>query len=158
MLNVKTITKFFTFLFSIFLFANFCFAEVRSLKNNTVNVRLGPSKTYPVKFVYKNKYFPVIIIDEHYNWRKIIDHENDSGWIHISQLSKIRTTITTKDNMIVFSSPSIYSSPKAKLEINQVLIIKQCDEQWCEIKNSKVKGWVQKKGLWRIKKDEIIPK
>ena len=29
-----------------------------SLKNNEVNVRVGPSKEYPIKFIYKKKYLP----------------------------------------------------------------------------------------------------
>ena len=62
--------KLLVIIFAIFL-TSCVFSEIRSLKNNKVNVRLGPSKTYPVKFIYKNKYLPVLIIDEHYNWRKI---------------------------------------------------------------------------------------
>ena len=105
----------FLFICSALIFiSNIALSEVRSLKNTKVNVRLGPSKNYPIKFVYEKKYLPVIIIDEHYNWRKIKDYDNDTGWIHISQLSKVKTTVTTKDNQIVHSSPSIYSKPKAK--------------------------------------------
>ena len=104
----------FLFICSAFIFiSNIAFSEVRSLKNTKVNVRLGPSKNYPIKFVYEKKYLPVIIIDEHYNWRKIRDYDNDTGWVHISQLSKIKTTVTTKDNQVVYSSPSIYSKAKS---------------------------------------------
>ena len=130
-------------------------AEIRSLKNPKVNVRLGPSKTYPIKFVYEKKYLPVVIIDEHYNWRKTKDYDNDTGWIHISQLSRTKTTVTTKNNEIIFSSPSHYSKPKAKLEIYQVLSIKKCNAMWCEVKNSKISGWIKKDHLWGIKKHEI---
>ena len=131
-------------------------AEIRSLKNNKVNVRLGPSKTYPVKFIYKNKYLPVLIIDEHYNWRKIKDYENDLGWIHISQLSRTRSTVTTKNNQVIFSSPTIFSKPKAKLEIYQVLIINECTKNWCKVKNSKINGWIKKNHLWGIQKMKLL--
>ena len=104
-------------IFAIFFLYHSSSAEIRSLKNNKVNVRLGPSKTYPVKFIYKNKYLPVMIIDEHYNWRKIKDYENDLGWVHISQLSRTRSTVTIKSNQVIFSSPTIFSRPKARLEI-----------------------------------------
>ena len=59
-----------------------------SLKNNKVNLRQGPSFEYPIKFIYKKKYLPVEILDESETWRKIRDFENNSGWIHISQVSK----------------------------------------------------------------------
>jgi len=146
----------FLFLCSTFiLISNITYSEVRSLKNTKVNVRLGPSKNYPIKFVYEQKYLPVVIIDEHYNWRKVKDYDNDTGWIHISQLSKIITTVTTKDNQVVYSSPSIYSKPKAKLEIYQVLTIKKCNLKWCEIKNAKINGWIKKEYLWAINEHKI---
>ena len=59
-----------------------------TLKNNEVNLRQGPSFEYPIKLIYKKKYLPVKILDKSETWRKIIDFENNSGWIHISQLSK----------------------------------------------------------------------
>ena len=59
-----------------------------SLRNDKVNLRLGPSFDYPIKIIYKKKYLPVLIKEESENFRKIQDHENNSGWIHISQLSK----------------------------------------------------------------------
>ena len=146
----------FLFICSALIFiSNIALSEVRSLKNTKVNVRLGPSKNYPIKFVYEKKYLPVIIIDEHYNWRKIRDYDNDTGWIHISQLSKVKTTVTTKDNQVVHTSPSIYSKPQAKLEIYQVLIIKKCNQIWCEIKNPKINGWVKKEHLWAINEHKI---
>ena len=150
--------KFYFFIILLVSFTFKSFAEIRSLKNNKVNVRLGPSKTYPVKFVYKKKYLPVLVLDEHYNWRKIKDYENDLGWIHISQLSRTRSTVTTKNNQVIFSSPTIFSKPKAKLEIYQVLIISECTKNWCKVKNSKINGWIKKNHLWGIQKDEIIKK
>ena len=99
-----------------------------------------------------------MIIDEHYNWRKIKDYENDLGWVHISQLSRTRSTVTTKNNQVIFSSPTIFSKPKAKLEIYQVLIINECTKNWCKVKNSKINGWIKKNYLWGIQKEEIIKK
>ena len=59
-----------------------------TLRNDKVNLRLGPSFDYPIKIIYKKKYLPVIVKDKSENFRKIQDHEKNSGWIHISQLTK----------------------------------------------------------------------
>jgi SH3-like domain-containing protein len=59
-----------------------------TLRNEKVNLRQGPSFEYRIKIFYKKKYLPVLIQDKSGNFRKIRDHENNSGWIHISQLSK----------------------------------------------------------------------
>ena len=60
----------------------------RTLRNDKVNLRQGPSFDYPIKILYKKKFLPVLILDSSDNFRKIRDHENNTGWIHISQLSK----------------------------------------------------------------------
>ena len=73
-----------------------------SLKNSEVNLRQGPSFEYPIKLVYKKKYLPVIIIDKSETWRKIKDYENNSGWIHISQLSKKKSAINIKNNSLLY--------------------------------------------------------
>ena len=61
-----------------------------SLKKNKVNVRYGPSLNFPVKYIYKKIDYPIMQIDKKENFRRIIDIKNNSGWIHVSQLKKIR--------------------------------------------------------------------
>ena len=65
-----------------------------TLRNDKVNLRQGPSFEYPVKIFYTKKFLPVLIQEESDNFRKVRDHENNSGWIHISQLSKKKAAIT----------------------------------------------------------------
>ena len=61
-----------------------------TLRNKKVNLRQGPSFDHPIKIFYKKKYLPVLIQDISGNFRKVRDHESNTGWIHISQLSKKR--------------------------------------------------------------------
>jgi len=79
-----------------------------TLRNEKVNLRQGPSFDYPVKIFYKKKYLPVIIQDSSNNFRKVRDHENNSGWIHISQLSKKKAAIVIEDELIMFSNSTVY--------------------------------------------------
>ena len=66
----------------------FCDEYFVTLRNNNTNLRQGPSFDYPIKIFYKKKYLPVLVLDNSDNFRKIKDHENNTGWIHVSQLSK----------------------------------------------------------------------
>ena len=79
-----------------------------TLKNNEVNLRLGPSFKYPIKLIYKKKFLPVIILDSSENWRKVKDYENNSGWIHVSQLSKKKSAINTEKNLLLYTKATIY--------------------------------------------------
>ena len=127
-----------------------------SLRNNKVNVRIAPSRTSPVKWVYEKKGMPVLIIDEYYNWRKIKDFENDNGWVHVSQLSKKRSVLFVEDNVLIFSSPTYFSKPLNRLSKLEVATITKCSLQWCKVKNNLFSGWVKKNSLWGINKNEIM--
>ena len=119
-----------------------------SLKNSEVNLRHGPSFEYPIKLIYKKKYLPVIILDKSETWRKISDFENNSGWIHISQLSKKKSAINIKNNSVLYKKPTIYSKPIAKLESGRLVLIKKCKVQWCKITSGSYGGWIFKSSLW----------
>ena len=119
-----------------------------SLKNNEVNLRQGPSFEYPIKLIYKKKYLPVLIIDKSETWRKISDFKNNSGWIHISQLSKKKSAINIKNNSVLYKKPTIYSKPIAKLEIGRLVLIKKCKMKWCKITSGNFNGWIYKNSLW----------
>lgn len=119
-----------------------------SLKNNEVNLRQGPSFEYPIKLIYKKKYLPVIILGKFESWRHIKDFENNSGWIHISQLSKKKSAINIKKNSILYKKSTIYSKPIAKLEIGRLILIKKCKLKWCKITTGGFKGWVFESSLW----------
>ncbi|MDC0059749.1 SH3 domain-containing protein [Pelagibacteraceae bacterium] len=119
-----------------------------SLKNDRVNLRQGPSFEYPVKLIYNKKYLPVIILDKSEAWREIKDFENNSGWIHISQLSKKKSAINIKNYAILYKNSTVYSLPIAKLEKGRLVIIKKCKPKWCKIKTADYKGWILKNYLW----------
>ena len=119
-----------------------------TLRNERVNLRQGPSFDYPVKIFYKKKYLPVIIQDKSSNFRKIRDHENNSGWIHISQLSKKRAAITKDANIMVFKKPTFFSKPQVLLDKGKLCLITKCKDDWCKIKVGKFSGWIKKENLW----------
>ena len=136
---------------SILFFESFSFSQDEyflTLRYNKVNLRQGPSREYPIKIFYKKKFLPVLIQDQSDNFRKIRDHENNSGWIHISQLSKKKAAIVIEDKLIVFNNPTIYSKPKVVLNKGRLCLITTCKTEWCKIKVDKYKGWVKKDSLW----------
>ena len=117
------------------------------LKNNKVHVRYGPNKSYPIKFIYKKKFLPVKIIDKKDNFRKIIDHKKNSGWIHRVMLKKSNSLIVLEDK-IVFKKNSKISKPLVKLEKGRLVLIKKCLPGWCKIKTEKFIGRIETKNIW----------
>ena len=138
--------------FSILLFLPKSFAneseKFLSLKNSEVNLRQGPSFKYPIKFIYKKRYLPVEVLDKSETWIKIKDFENNSGWIHISQVSKKKSAINKKKNSVIYKNPTIFSKPVAILEIGRLVLIKKCKVEWCKITTGGFDGWIYKNSLW----------
>ena len=150
--NDKNYIIFLVFFLLIFFMSKKIFANEEifflTLKNNKVNLRQGPSFEYPVKLIYKKKFLPVIILDKSETWRKIKDFENNSGWIHVSQLSKKKSAINLYNNSLIYKKSTIFSKPIAKLEKGRLMLIKKCKNEWCKIISGNYQGWVLKKNLW----------
>ena len=134
--------------FSLFFFSVAAPKDIfLSLKKNKVNVRYGPSLSSPIKFIYKKKNLPIKQIDKKENWRRIIDSKNNSGWIHWSQLKPPNSVITLKDK-ILFKKPSNFSRPLANIKKGRLLVIKKCDDNWCNVLTKGYQGWIDTKNLW----------
>jgi SH3-like domain-containing protein len=121
-----------------------------TLRNEKVNLRQGPSFDYPVKIYYEKKFLPVLVQEKFDNFRKIRDHENNSGWIHISQLSKKKAAIVIDEELIMFSNSTVYSNPIALLKKGRLVKIKKCNNNWCRVISEDFKGWLKKESLWGL--------
>ena len=118
-----------------------------SLKNDKVNVRYGPGFDFPIKFIYFKKFLPVKIIDTKENFRRIVDHKKNSGWIHWTQLRKVNSLIILEDK-IIFKKNSKFSEPILKIKKGRLVIIKKCMDSWCKIKTDNFEGWLQNSNVW----------
>ena len=141
------------FLLLSIIFSHYSNAEEKflSLKKSKVNVRYGPSFDSEIKYVYKKINLPVKQIDKKENFRRIVDLKNNSGWVHVSQLKKSNSIIILEDK-ILFKKPSNFSRPLAKLEKGRLLILKNCEDNWCNIKTKKLDtvylGWIKTDNIW----------
>ena len=118
-----------------------------SLKKNKTNVRYGPGIDYPIKYIYRKVNLPVKQIDQKENWRRVVFLDNNSGWIHWSQLKSSNSVITIEEK-ILFKKPSNFSEPIARLEKGRLLVIKKCEDNWCNIKTNDYVGWIKVKNIW----------
>ena len=143
---IITFVFYFLFIFPLHLvFAD----EFVMLKNSKVNVRYGPSFEYPIKYVYLKKNLPIKVIDKKENFRRIIDHKHNSGWIHTSQLMKSSSIILTK-NQFIFTKPTKFSEPIAVAEKGKLILLKKCKKNWCKTSVEDISGWVLFDKYWGI--------
>ena len=128
-----------------------------STKTNESNMRVGAGEDYPIVLTYTKKNMPVEIIEEYYDWRKVIDYEGNVGWLHKRLLKGNRFAIINTP----YEEPSqILNKPQGKVigKIGKRNIVKvnRCLEKWCYIVLNKNKGWITKNNLWGIYDEEVF--
>ena len=124
--------------------------RIVSLKNSLTYMRSGPGKEFPVKFELRQKGYPLKVVAEFNNWRKVITYGKISGWIHTQLLSSFRTGLLTKTTLLK-TMPTNSSNSLAKLLPNLLINVIICKDNWCKIEIVKSKvyvGWVPKKVIW----------
>ena len=87
-----------------------------SIKGNPVNLRQGPGTQYPALLTFKRVGWPVEILDENSNWRKIRDYDDDIGWIQANLLRGKRSVVLhqNRDFCISTRTLSFPSVPPAR--------------------------------------------
>ncbi len=128
-----------------------------SLKSNESNLRVGPSKNYPISIKYIISNFPIKIIDEYKDWRKIIDFENNIGWIHKSLIKGDRNGIINspnKKNVAVFNT--FNGKQIGEVTHGSIINLSKCKINWCLIVNDNYGGWIKKKYIWGVGDDETF--
>ena len=124
--------------------------RIVSLKNSLTFMRTGPGKEFPIKFEINQKGYPVEIIAEFNNWRKVNTKNNLSGWIHTQLLSSFKTALVITNTPLKKRS-SDSSKTLAKLLPNLLIKVKKCKLDWCNIevfKNKNFIGWIKKNTIW----------
>jgi SH3-like domain-containing protein len=131
-----------------------------SLKTDRVNLREGPSKDHPTKWVYQRAGLPVEITAEFEIWRRVRDSEGVDGWVLHSLLSGRRTALVTPnrkgEDTKIFARPSESADPAATLQSGVIVNIRNCDGAWCLIDGDGFKGYIQQVKLWGAYPNEKI--
>lgn len=141
-------------IFFVALFANNLFAEDNnlfvSLRSNEVNLRVGPGNEYPIKYVYKIKAMPLKVLGEYEGWYKVVDKDNDEGWVSKNLTMKARYVIVKNGTQILYKKDDLESNPIFRLEENVVAKLDKCKKNWCKVEVNDKSGWLESKNIWGI--------
>lgn len=122
-----------------------------ALRYEQVNMRVGPSREYPIDWVYKRKGLPVKVMRVREGWRLVQDRDGTQGWIAASQLTPDRSVIVQGDGLAdLRAAPDAASALRWRAEPGLVARFLRCRSGWCEIDVTGRKGWVPAERLWGI--------
>ena len=128
-----------------------------SLKSNDANIRVGPSKNYPIEIKYIKKNYPLKVLEEYEDWRKVEDFKKNIGWIHKSLISGNRTGIVlSNDNKTIKLLNTLEGNIIGEIGKGNIVFLEKCKIDWCLVSSGNYKGWIDKKYIWGIKEKELI--
>ena len=116
---------------------------------NEVNVRNGPGLNNLILFKILKKGYPLLIIEKFENWYRVVDFNDNKGWISKTQLSNDSYVIIVKPEKVL-KFPNHNSKILALAKMNFILELEKCKKKWCKVKSNKIKGWVPKQSLWGV--------
>jgi SH3-like domain-containing protein len=174
----------YTYIIALILFiisAQFAYAEVGpvtglplprfvSLKSSDTNLRKGPNVRFPISWHYQRKGYPMMLVAEFENWRKLKDFDGSEGWVHENLITGTRNVMIiankykTKNTMylerkaelIIFMHPDENSYPMARAQIGVLAKLKKCQKEWCKVKVENYSGWILKANLWGVGTEEVF--
>ncbi len=127
-----------------------------SLKSSESNLRVGPSKNYPISIKYITEDFPLKIIEEYKDWRNVVDFENNNGWIHKSLIKGERNGIIISDyknNIKIYNT--VDGNIIGEINVGTIVYVPKCKMRWCLINVKNHQGWISKKNIWGVKDNEV---
>ena len=127
-----------------------------TLKSGEVNMRAGPGTEYPVLWQYRKKDLPLRVEAEFGVWRKVVDHEETTGWMHQSVVSLKRHALVTTSSARIYASPENGAALVAVAERNALLELQSCPTQWCKVAAGDLRGWVARTAIWGLLDGEIL--
>ena len=127
-----------------------------SLKSDVVNMRVGPGHEYPLQWVYVRKNLPLKVISEFDVWRKVVDHEGVTGWVHGQLVSLKRYGVITSSNAKLRAEPGTEAAVTAVAESGVLMEVQYCEGNWCRLGSDIAKGWLERDRFWGVLPEEEL--
>jgi len=127
-----------------------------AVKTGKVNVRTGPGARYPVQWVLRRRYLPMLVIAEFETWRKVRDWEGATGWVHQATLTGRRTIIVTGRVRALRRRPDAKAPVVARLQPLVIGRLLACKRRWCRVQVKSYRGWLPRAAFWGARKGEVF--
>lgn len=121
-----------------------------SLRSDEVNLRAGPGTGYPVEWVLTRRAWPVEVIAEYEQWRRVRDIDGTLGWVHQTMLSGERTAVVQDGIQTLFAAPDAGAAPVLRVEAGVIGALLACAPEWCRLEVQGVRGWIERVHLFGV--------
>jgi SH3-like domain-containing protein len=120
-----------------------------SIRVGKVNMRVGPSESYEISWVYKRKGLPLKVLRLQEGWRLVQDPDGARGWLVGRFLSLDRSAIVKGEGLAdMREAADGHSRLRWRLEPGVVGKLGDCDSGWCRFDVDGRAGYVAEDRLW----------
>ena len=120
-----------------------------SLASEEVYMRVGPSPSYPIDWVYTREGLPVKVIRVNQGWRLVEDPDGVRGWMSASLLTRARGAIVVGEGVAAMRAKG-ESGARVRWNVEPGVVgdLGSCSAGWCEFVVAGHKGFVEQARLW----------
>jgi SH3-like domain-containing protein len=120
-----------------------------TIKAERLNMRAGPGRDFPIRWVYNRAGLPIKVVRVHEGWRLIRDPAGDEGWVTANLLSKDRGALVVGQGLAAIrEKPSDGARLNWNAEPGVVAKLGDCDEGWCRVDVGGRRGYARQDRLW----------
>lgn len=117
------------------------------LEDNLAYGRRGPSKEYPIAWVYERRNLPLLVVKETEDWWRVRDHDGDESWMS-------ETLFHASEDVLIRSGTSLRQKPDdeaviiAHLEAGVLARLVAPEGEWLRIRAEDFSGYVRIGDVW----------
>ena len=126
-----------------------------SLSATEANLRAGPGTDHPVRWVYKRRHLPFLVLDSYNDWLQVRDWDGEEGWMHKNLLRGPRTLRVLAEFKEIYEEPDAAAELVAVLETGVVANVKGCREGWCQVRVGRFSGWLEPTQCFGLYREEL---
>ncbi len=120
-----------------------------SVRVERVNMRVGPSESYNIEWVYRRPQLPLKVLRLKEGWRLVEDVDGDRGWVVARFLSPDRTALVIGKGITPMrADPETDAKLLWNVEPGVVGKLGDCEDGWCHVDIAGRKGWISQNRLW----------
>ncbi len=127
-----------------------------SLRSDEINLRAGPGTDYPVMWVLLRQAWPVEVIAEFDQWRRIRDVDGTVGWVHQTMLTGRRTMLVAGETATLRAAPDPTATPVLRAEVGVQGELIACRPDWCRVEIAGHEGWLDRIHIFGVLADETF--
>lgn len=124
-------------------------ARMVSVDADMINLRSGPGSKYKVLWELGHGY-PLKVIGSKGGWYRVIDFENDKGWVYKKLVARTPHLVVKKRAINLRSGPS--TRYKIVRQAKRGVVFRTLEQRpgWVKVRHEeeKVEGWVKRDLLW----------